>query len=145
MLQEPGVRTGRYYCNSVFGCGTTFNASGPYVTSCPHCGGTHIERLRNPDDGLTLVRVGEDDKITIAAPKNGATGEETVRYVLTVRDELEQVLRQLPRAARHRIDLDNGERGGYFADTSTAVTTLLYEAVDAAREAKGKPLKQLNA
>lgn len=144
-IRREDAPMGRYYCNSAFGCGRTFTAPGPFVSSCPHCGGNHIERLRDPDDKLTLIRVGENDEITITAPKNGATGEEAVRYVLTVRNELWQVLRQLPRADLYRIDLDNGERGGYFADESTAVTTLLYEAVDAAREAKGKPLKPLDA
>ena len=61
--------------------------------------------------------------------------KEAGEYVKAVRIELSAVLGP-SMATRRRIDLEGGNRGGYFSDPSTAINELITEAVDFARSAR---------
>lgn len=84
---------------------------------------------------MTYVRR-EADKIIVLPPQDA----NTVEYLRQVHCELDSVVARGKPGAMHRIDLDNGMRGGYFTNANQAVTELLTELVDASRSTKQKSL-----
>lgn len=68
-------------------------------------------------------------------PPNGTNAEE---YLAQVRRELDDVIAKGKPGARHYIELENGQRGGWFASSAMAVTEMLTELVDATRSAASK-------
>lgn len=82
---------------------------------------------------MTYVRK-EADKIVILPSQDTDTAE----YLRQVHRELDSIIAKGKSGAMHRIDLDNGMRGGYFTNSNQAVTELLTELVDASRSTVSK-------
>ena len=76
----------------------------------------------------------EADKIVILPPQ----GADTAEYLHEVRRELDSVIAKGKPGAMHRIDLENGMRGGYFTYSTQAVSELLTELVDASHSTASK-------
>lgn len=86
---------------------------------------------------MSVIHVGEDGVIVVGMPPQNATLEDSRDYLNQVRQELDATLAKcLPFGKRHRIDLENGRRGGYFCTSSTALSELLTETVDFVRNTR---------
>ena len=76
----------------------------------------------------------EDGKIKILPPKDADTEE----YLRQVRRELDVAIAKGKSGAMHHIELENGQRGGWFTNSTMAVTELLTELVDATHSTSSK-------
>lgn len=79
------------------------------------------------------VRV-EGEK-NLILPSEGTNSEE---YLAQVRRELDSIIAKGAPGARHLIELENGQRGGWFARSELAMTELLTELVDASHSTASK-------
>jgi len=74
----------------------------------------------------------------IAQPPGQASPSEAADYLAAVRRELKQAIGHTPITTRHRVDMEGGNRGGYFADENLALNELLWEVIDSVRNWKAK-------
>lgn len=81
---------------------------------------------------MTYVRE-QDGGMVVAVPPKNAGPKALREYLAEVRREIDDIIAShSPREVRHRIDLANGRRGGYFSCSPLAVRELLTETLDAA-------------
>lgn len=78
------------------------------------------------------------DGCLISRPPVEMSPDGARKYLAVLRRELAGVLGPSPYASRRKVDLEDGRRGGYFADANVAIDTLLWETVDSARSSKAK-------
>lgn len=76
-----------------------------------------------------------DGKIVILPPQQGDDVED---YLRQVRQQLDEAIAKGTPGARHYIELESGQRGGSFANSSLAVAELLTELVDASHSTASK-------
>jgi hypothetical protein len=93
---------------------------------------------------MSCVRTEEGDVMIVALPPTGMNAAEARQYLHDVRQQIEGIIakRQSSKAipgTMYRIDLENGQRGGWFYNSSQALTALLWETIEFARTAKTQP------
>ena len=82
---------------------------------------------------MQYLRV-EEGNIKILPPSDVNAGE----YLRQVRRELAAIFAKGKPVAMYRIDLENGQRGGSFTNSTTAVIELLTELVDESHSTTSK-------
>ncbi|QQG37584.1 MAG: hypothetical protein HYS26_03065 [Candidatus Kaiserbacteria bacterium] len=77
--------------------------------------------------------------MVLSAPPERQTAKQAQKYIRMARRDLELLYRRGKKGPQHLryIGLSNGRRAGWFTNARTALTELMAETVDKARERSG--------
>jgi len=87
---------------------------------------------------MPFVRKRAEEGWVIAQLPANASPREAADYLAAVRRELSEAIGNPSLTTRHRVDMEGGNRGGYFVEANVALNELLWDVIDMVRNAKMK-------